>query len=94
MTYSTTHCCQQMQANLASQELHLSYISKFREYGIDYADGGSSHQTIQFCPWCGSKLPASLRTQWFEELDAIGVDVDGEIPQIYSDSEWWIKKSL
>jgi hypothetical protein len=28
-------------------------------YGIYVHDGGSSVITIQFCPWCGSKLPGA-----------------------------------
>ena len=30
--------------------------------------------TINFCPWCGTQLPESLRDRWFEELELLGKD--------------------
>ena len=59
--------------------LHLSngegaailFIPKFNEYGIPVLDGGSSYITLDFCPWCGTKLPASTRDQYFNDLEAI-----------------------
>jgi hypothetical protein len=26
-------------------------------FGLPVHDGGSSHVVIQFCPWCGTRLP-------------------------------------
>jgi hypothetical protein len=40
----------------------LLYIPRFDEYGIIIHDGGNSHSVIQFCPWCGKKLPQSAIT--------------------------------
>jgi hypothetical protein len=82
-----------MQIHVESNELHLNFIPKFREYGINYADGGSSLQTIQFCPWCGSKLPSSLRIEWFEELDRLGLELDDEMPIELKSDEWWLRNS-
>ena len=39
----------------------IDYSAKFDEYGIIVHDGGQSHVQIQFCPWCGSRLPESKR---------------------------------
>ena len=39
----------------------VRYLPVFREYGLLIHDGGSSFVRIQFCPWCGSRLPESLR---------------------------------
>ena len=38
----------------------IYYISKFNEYGIPLFDEGS-FILIAHCPWCGKKLPQSLR---------------------------------
>lgn len=70
----------------------ITYIGKFREYGILILDGGSAFQEITFCPWCGSKLPDSLRDRWFEivfdELELDGVD-DPKLPKYMLSDLWW-----
>ena len=57
------HCCEEMKVHLDNGEAAINYIAKFREYGIKYLDGGTSFQQILYCPWCGTKLPESLRDQ-------------------------------
>jgi len=66
-------CCAKMesQLNLRCAE-HLDphecpdnliyHSEQFDEYGILIHDGGSSSSVIQFCPWCGTKLPESKRS--------------------------------
>ncbi|HZY17518.1 MAG TPA: hypothetical protein VFE82_03505 [Ramlibacter sp.] len=68
-----------------------AYSPKFNEYGLIVHDGGSSAIAIAFCPWCGTKLPASLRERWFEELEAQGFDdpSDQGIPGRYKTDAWW-----
>jgi hypothetical protein len=65
-------------------------VPKFREYGIPILDGGSSFQEIAYCPWCGRKLPESLRDEWFEELERLGLDPsEDKVPEEYSSGQWW-----
>lgn len=40
----------------------IVYIPKFDEYGIIIHDGGESSKGIEFCPWCGDKLPTQKET--------------------------------
>ncbi len=57
-------CCESMRINIDG-ETAINYIPKFREYGIDVCDGGSSHLIINFCPWCGpddENLPEEMKT--------------------------------
>lgn len=85
-----THCCQEMATHLESDELHLSYVPKFREYGIDYLKhSGGGIQVINFCPWCGTKLSLTLRDQWFNELDRLGLEPDNQLPDNLQDDSWW-----
>jgi hypothetical protein len=67
------------------------FIPKFREYGLPVHDGGTSHVRIEFCPWCGTKLPASLRARWFEDLEAQGFDdpTVQSIPERYHSDAWY-----
>ena len=71
----------------------VSYSAKFDEYGIIVHDGGSSSISIDYCPWCGSKLPESQRDRWFDELEKLGIaDPSKEkIPEIYRDGRWRTK---
>ncbi|WP_423212808.1 DUF6980 family protein [Mycobacterium talmoniae] len=41
----------------------------FTEYGLLIHDGGASSLAIAYCPWCGTKLPASERGRWFSQLE-------------------------
>jgi hypothetical protein len=45
----------------------IIFNEKFREYGIPVLDGGTSYITLDFCPWCGTKLPESKRDAYFDE---------------------------
>ena len=66
------HCCERMSLNLNNGEgAAILYSAKFGEYGIPVLDGGSSYITLEFCPWCGTKLPPSKRDEYFDRLEAI-----------------------
>jgi len=69
----------------------ISYSDKFREYGLFIHDGGSSSRAVAFCPWCGTRLPESLRARWFDELAALGFDdpLSQEIPEAFRTSAWY-----
>jgi hypothetical protein len=66
------HCCSAMKERVEYVcEEHSSpfecadnliyYSQKFDEYGLIIHDGGSSFISINFCPFCGTKLPESKR---------------------------------
>ena len=84
-------CCNEMSRFVSEQELGLIYIDKFREFGIEYRDGGTSSQQIKFCPFCGAHFLPSLRDKWFDELEKKGIDPWGnDIPKEYQSSTWWL----
>ena len=71
------------------------YSSTFNEYGLPIHDGengmATSYVTINFCPWCGKKLPVSKSDEWFETLEKMGYEnpfVDENIPEEFKTSEW------
>ena len=96
------HCCETMreQIEIARKE-HASrrpysdavvgYLVVLNEYGLIIHDGGTSAIDIAFCPWCGTKLPESLRERWFAELQALGYDdpLAQDIPEKYKSDEWY-----
>lgn len=96
------HCCTRMQDQVeftcsdhpdldSCPDSLICYSDKFREYGLRVHDGGSGSVDIAYCPWCGSELPASLRTRWFDELAALGIeDPQAQpVPEAFLSGAWW-----
>jgi hypothetical protein len=82
--------CEQLVAAIEDVDLPIRYLRKFREVGIAYSDGGTSYLLLVFCPFCGSSLPESLRRQWFDELDVLGLEPDDpNIPAALTTDLWW-----
>ena len=67
----------------------VSFAAEFGEYKLIVHDGGSSGSVIKFCPWCGTRLPESRRDEWFDRLEAMGIDpwVD-QVPAPFQDGTW------
>lgn len=83
-------CCPDMGRAAQDPEIPVIYTPKFREFGMEILDGGSSSLLLKFCPWCGRRLPESLRDAWFERLEQLGVDPYGqEVPAEFSDQRWY-----
>lgn len=81
-----------MERHIDEGEVALVYVARFREYGIQVLDGGCAIQMARFCPWCGTRLPESLRELWFERLEVMGYEVDlfsDEIPDAFKSDDWW-----
>lgn len=98
------HCCTRVSEMVAyTCEQHpdrsdcpdclVEYCPKFDEYGLMIHDGGSSKITIQFCPWCGARLPESKRDRWFDELATLGFNdpFEQQIPERYLTESWYLQ---
>ena len=84
------HCCELMVEYLANEDNIIDFDATFREYGIPVHDGGSSEIVIRWCPWCGTRLPSSLRDRWFDEIEALGFEIgDPGIPERFRSDAWW-----
>jgi hypothetical protein len=95
------HCCEAMQRQVEFEcEKHpdrfdcadalVAYAIKFDEYGLIIHDGGSSVITIDYCPWCGKKLPESKRYAWFNAIEKLGLDPGSDdIPDAYQSDKWY-----
>ncbi len=91
MTSNVEFKCDTHSDEFSCPDALISYSEKFDEYGLIIHDGGSSGIGIYFCPWCGTKLPESQRSRWFEELEALGFDdpYGQEIPEDYQSAAWY-----
>lgn len=87
------HSCPRVLAALDDEARSIVYVPKFREYGLPVRDGGSSFLEIEFCPFCGQHLPTGLRDEWFERLEALGLEPgDEQIPASMLTDEWWAER--
>jgi len=83
-----------MQDAIDDPDVPLVYTPKFREIGIRVLDGGDSSILIRYCPWCGTRLPDSLREKWFDELERLQIDPYGDaIPARFLSEEWYNSES-
>jgi len=72
----------------------ISYAEKFDEYGLKIFDGGNSSILIEFCPFCGEKLPKSKRDEWFDEIEKLGINPwKDKIPEKYLTAKWYLEKA-
>jgi hypothetical protein len=85
-----TICCEQLQNAVRDPTIPIVFVPKFREYGIQVFDGGSSYIQIEYCPWCRAKLPKSLRAKWLRAIRALGFEPgDKKVPPEYLDERWY-----
>ncbi len=101
----TKHCCEMMSENIELNcdkhnnpfdcaDVLIHYSKTFDEYGIIIHDGGSSYVGIDFCPFCGTKLPESKRDLYFSTLEKLGFDNPWEqdIPEEFNSNLWYKNK--
>ena len=74
---------------ICGEDKLIAYIAKFREYGFPVQDGGSSFSVFHYCPWCGKRLPGSLRDSWFDLIEELGYDDPEAVPDDYKSDIWW-----
>ncbi|HLJ31461.1 MAG TPA: hypothetical protein VKU36_03405 [Candidatus Babeliales bacterium] len=97
------HCCSCMSEFLADERVNIGYYPKFREYFIPLTYKGKiiAIQCIDYCPWCGKKLPDALSDVYYDILkEKYNIDNDmraeeeGLLPEEFKTDEWWKKRGL
>lgn len=98
-TSETRYCCQLMKKFVEDPRVEIGYSSKFRDYFLGTTSGAI--QIIPHCPFCGYKLPKSLREEWFEILerefnldDPYCESQQKKIPEEFKSNKWWKKRNL
>jgi hypothetical protein len=78
-----------MEDALADSEHPIYYSGAYEEFGLKLSSG-FEYSILNYCLWCGKKLPKSRRDDWFESLETIGIDPwENDIPIHYLSSSWW-----
>ena len=94
-------CCKEMRLFIEDPRDPIRYNNKFREYYI-YIPRSHNIITMAYCPWCGKKLPGSLREKYFEileegyglEVDIFSIKDNPNIPEEFTSDKWWKKRGL
>ena len=74
----------------------IDWIRMWDEYLIPVSYDGYAATAMQFCPWCGKRLPKSKRDLWYLTLDELGYSDPGEqdIPDDFNSDRWWRDRAL
>lgn len=94
------HACVTMLACLEDERVPVIYDGVHRLYAVRIDNGPPDYvnpvQRLDYCPWCGVRLPADLWEQWYDELEALlgdrydlSTDPSGLIPVEYRSDRWW-----
>lgn len=99
------YCCDKMyyyiDPSLKEEHNLISYDSESRDYNfILHGRNLGAYQEINYCPWCGKKLPQSLGEEWCEVikeefgLDYVFAQEWETLPEKYKTDRWWKEKGL
>jgi hypothetical protein len=96
MTEALELHCTEHENRFECPDALVSYNEKFDEYGLIIHDGGAAVSPINYCPYCGEKLPESRRDLWFDTLERMGYDdpAEQEIPQEFHSGDWYRGRNL
>ena len=91
-------CCDEIIFHIQKLEQIIIYLSENRSFLIKV----NQHigQEIQYCPWCGTKLPKELSNEWWDILEKeynIIYPLESErdkVPAEFWTDEWWKKRGL
>jgi hypothetical protein len=94
-------CCQTMAAAVAMGDCPVVYEPVFRRWEIRQHYHRMFHDwQLEFCPWCGTRLPRDLGDEWTNRVEALGFTNGGhysEIPGLPDDfktDRWWKHERL
>lgn len=83
-------CCAEMEMHVCETAAVL-YNEVFDEYAIALLEDKVSAILLDYCPWCGKKLPESKRECWFNRLEEMGFEAPlfrEDIPEEYKTGRW------
>ena len=88
-----------MDAELVRGGTVLHYSPKYREYGVTVPQS-TGCMLMDYCMFCGKKLPQSLRVPWFDtleqeyNLESPYEEDKKRVPKEFLTDEWWKNRGL
>jgi hypothetical protein len=84
--------CAAPECDLVNMYPFVEYDERYDSYYLPTSKkkrGSTAIQELSFCFMCGAKLPQSRRDEWFDALEALGIDPwKDEIPAKFQTGEW------
>lgn len=81
-----------------TDDVIIGYFPRYREYMTVHTQ--ELAYDVNYCPWCGIKLPTSLADEWWDVLekeygleDPVHDDRE-KVPAEFWTDEWWKKRGL
>ena len=103
-------CCNSMKYSVTYEDKPepgciVLYRHVWREFSIPSGDitSGETAHAVDYCPFCGSRLPRSLWDEWLTCLEDEYHLIKGEellkdfltrVPPEFRSDEWWKKRGL
>lgn len=80
---------------LGEGKLPIDYDGRMREFSI-LIPTSSARQILNYCPWSGKKFPASLRDEFCDLIEAMGLEPfeTSTHPSEFNSEEWWLVRRL
>lgn len=107
MSINNGFCCERMEIVVGDIDCPLRYIPNLRYYGMSAPkpllkkNQGWPGYMIDFCPYCGTRLPKDLVDERFAILekeygiiDPYDAKQKKRIPKEFETDEWWKKRGL
>lgn len=93
------NCCADMNEILQSPKGSIRYLPQFREYILESPGDSLICLSLNYCPWCGTCLPPSLRDTFFDILEKeYNLDLDiltlDKAPAEFQSDSWWKKRNI
>lgn len=107
MSITNDFCCERMMFAAEDIDSPLRYKPKLRYYSMSAPKSLLKKNaiwvgyTVDFCPYCGAKVPKDLVDEYFEILekeyditDPYETKQKKRIPAEFMSDEWWKKREL
>jgi hypothetical protein len=104
MKYCCPHLKNETEENEGNRKKCIKYLAKFRMFAIVVDEAEEVYQPIDYCPFCGKKLPKDLNDEYWktiiEEIDTEyyptheNYDKNRPLPEEFKTDEWWKKRGL
>lgn len=114
MKITIEHCCKFITMMLEDGRIPIRYLPIFREYRLMETEESSRFLgyrfpknpflfglNLQYCPWCGRRLPSSLQKEWEDEVLRFDPEASSNmileadnLPERLLGEEWWRDRNL